>query len=93
MSQHLTPEVLKDVSDAALMAYWNDLTQNIARLEGFRATVRAEAERRDLEMSAAMKAKKDCFYVFNGCAHPQFCKDGCAAKPSPDCHPEKGSEK
>ena len=24
--------------------------------------------------------KHDCFYVFNGCAHPQSCKDGCAAK-------------
>ncbi|MEQ8829534.1 MAG: hypothetical protein RLW87_06975 [Alphaproteobacteria bacterium] len=42
--------MLQDVSDAALMAYWNDLTQNIARIEGFRATVRAEAERRDLDI-------------------------------------------
>ena len=22
-----------------------------------------------------------CVYIFNGCAHPQFCRDGCAGKP------------
>ena len=36
----------------------------------------------DLEIlsSDSNAANKDCYYVFNGCAHPQFCKDGCAAK-------------
>lgn len=51
MSQNLTPDMLKDVSDVALKAYYSDLTEGIVRLEGYRATVRAEAKRRDLEIS------------------------------------------
>ncbi len=28
---------------------------------------------------AATSSPANCYYVFNGCAHPQFCKLGCAA--------------
>lgn len=49
------------------------------------ASARALLVELNADKPAAMKAETDCFYVFNGCAHPQFCTDGCAAKPSGKC--------
>jgi hypothetical protein len=33
------------------------------------------------EEEAASSPPANCVYVFNGCAHPQFCRDGCTGKP------------
>lgn len=59
-----------------------EMAQGYAKARARRA-IEALDELRSVERQPDPQApKKDCFYVFNGCAHPQFCKDGCAAKAS-----------